>query len=89
MVVRIHAGVENTHDHNGSCCFAVEDKVMPDGMSPQSLGSSIARRAHAGRIAERLEGILDMVEVYSILRRAPGTKRVVANLLEIGGGRSG
>lgn len=89
MAVRIHTAVKNADDYHGGFRFAIEDHMPLDRVRPQSSGDGIAQRAHAGGVAERLEGVPQMAEVGLLLHRAPSAMRVVANLRKIGQRRAG
>ena len=81
--IRVHALVKNADDRQLGFRFAVEDNVLSNQIGAQPSVDIIAPGADAGRIPNRLEPILDLIEVFPFLCGPPLSPRIFADTFEI------
>lgn len=78
MSPSIRALVKNTDDDDPVTRLSVENNVLAGMLGAQTHGDVIPWRAQAGGVADRLERVFDLAQVFTLLGDAPPTPRIVA-----------
>lgn len=79
MSLRVHALVNHTDDDDPVPCMSVENDVLASLMGAQALFDVIPWRAQAGGVPDRLEPVLDLAQVFTLLDGAPLTPRIISD----------
>ena len=81
--LRIHDLMKNTDDDDRVPRLSVEDDVLASMMGARALIDIIPWRAQAGGVPDRLEPILDLAQVFTLLGDAPLTPRILPYPLKV------